>query len=111
MVLGLGSVTNFYGLPGLADGAFTMRSLGDAIALRNRLIALLEEADTECCADIRERLLTFVVAGAGFAGVETMAAVNDFVRESLRYYPRLREDEVRIIDRMAGAGAERRRAR
>ena len=46
----------------------------------HRLIALLEEADTECCADIRGPLLTFVVAGGGFAGVETVAAINDFVR-------------------------------
>jgi hypothetical protein len=70
-----------------------MKSLGDAIVLRNRMIALLEEADTECSAGIRERLLTFVVAGGGFAGVETAAAVNDFVREALRFYPNLAADD------------------
>ena len=46
-----------------------MKSLGDAIALRNRLIAHLEQADTDCARDEREPLLTFVVAGGGFAGV------------------------------------------
>ena len=97
LVIALGSITNFFGLPGLAERALTMKSLGDAIALRNRLIALLEEADTECCADIRRRLLTCVVAGGGFAGVETIAGINDFVHEALRYYPNLSPDMVRMV--------------
>lgn len=97
LVLALGSSTNFYGLPGLAERAMTMKSLGDAIHLRNHLIAHLEEADTECAAAVRGRLLTFVVAGGGFAGVETMAAVNDFVHESLRFYPSLRPTDLRMV--------------
>ena len=97
LVIALGSVTNFFGLPGLEERALTMKSLGDAIVLRNRMIALLEEADTECCAGVRERLLTFVVAGGGFAGVETAAAVNDFVREALRFYPNLAPPMIRTV--------------
>jgi NADH dehydrogenase len=97
VVLGLGSITNFYNLPGLQEHALTMKSLGDAIALRNRLIALLEEANTECCAAIRQPLLTFVVAGGGFAGVETMAGINDFVRDALAFYPNLRADFLRLV--------------
>jgi NADH dehydrogenase len=97
LVLGLGSITNFYNLPGLAERALTMKSLGDAIHLRNRLIALLEEADTECCANVRGPLLTLVVAGGGFAGVETIAGINDFMREATRFYPNLREDMLRIV--------------
>src|SRR5262249_20669402 len=69
LVISLGAITNFFNLPGLQDRALTMKSLGDAINLRNRLIANLEEANFECCAAARRRLLTFVVAGAGFAGV------------------------------------------
>src|SRR6266849_37282 len=65
LVIGLGSITNFYHLPGLEERALTMKSLGDAIHLRNRLISLLEEADSECCANVRGPLLTFVVAGGG----------------------------------------------
>jgi NADH dehydrogenase len=97
LIIGLGSVTNFYKIPGLEANALTMRTLGDAIHLRNRLIALLEEADTECCADIRQPLLTFVVAGGGFAGVETVAAVNDFVRHAVRFYPNLHEELLRVV--------------
>lgn len=75
LVLALGSVTNFYNLPGLAENALTMKSLSDAIRLRSRLIKNLEEADFECSCEDRSRLLT-VVAGGGFAGVETIASVK-----------------------------------
>jgi NADH dehydrogenase len=97
LVIALGSITNFFNLPGLQERALTMKSLGDAITLRNRLIALLEEANSECCAAIREPLLTVVVAGGGFAGVETVAAVNDFVRHALKFYPNCQEQHLRVV--------------
>jgi NADH dehydrogenase len=99
LVLGLGAVTNFYGLPGLEERALTMKSLGDAIHLRNQMIAHLEEADTECAAMacLREPLMTCVVVGGGFAGVETIAAVNDFVRDALPYYRNLGNEHVRMV--------------
>jgi NADH dehydrogenase len=97
VVIGLGSITNYFNLPGLEQRALTMKSLGDAIHLRNRLIANLEEADTECSAAVRGPLLTFVVAGGGFAGVETIAGINDFVREAVRFYPNLRKDMLRVV--------------
>ncbi len=103
LVLALGSTTNFYGIPGLADRAFTMKSLSDAIVLRNHLIANLEEADFECGAP-REPLLNFVVAGGGFAGVETIAAMNDFLREALRFFSNIREDMLRVTLVSAGKG-------
>src|SRR5207244_1609595 len=62
----------------------------------------LEEADFECCADLREALLTIVVAGAGFAGVETIGGLNDFVRASLRFYPHLKEKMLRFVLVSAG---------
>lgn len=96
LVFGLGSITNTYGLPGVQEHALTMKSLGDAMRLRNHLIAHLEEADSDCCKE-KEPLLTFVVAGGGFAGVETVAGINDFVRGSLRSYPHLSEEMVRVI--------------
>jgi NADH:ubiquinone reductase (H+-translocating) len=97
LVLALGGITNFFGLPGLEDRALTMKSLGDAIALRNRLIEVLEEADFECAAARRNDLLTILVAGGGFAGVETVAAANDFIREAIVAYPRLSPDMVRLV--------------
>lgn len=99
LVVALGAITNFYGIPGLAERALTMKSLGDAIHLRNRMIDNLEEADTECAAKacLRGPLLTCVVVGGGFAGVETIAAVNDFVRGALPYYPHLSNDSVRMV--------------
>jgi NADH:ubiquinone reductase (H+-translocating) len=96
LVIGLGSITNFYNLPGLEERALTMKSLGDAMTLRNHLIAHLEEADSECCA-VKHPLLTFVVAGGGFAGVETVAGLNDFVRDALSCYPHLNEKMLRVV--------------
>src|SRR5918993_725071 len=97
LVLALGSVTNFYNLPGLEERALTMKTLGDAVTLRNRLISNLEEADFECCPRAREPLLNLVVAGGGFAGVETVAGVNDFLREAVRFYPHLEEEMLRVV--------------
>ena len=85
LVLALGSTTNFFDIPGLADRAFAMKSLSDAIVLRNHLIANLEEADFKCGPSHHAPLLNFVVAGGGFAGVETIAAMNDFLGEAVRF--------------------------
>ncbi len=97
LVMALGSTTNFFGLPGLEHRALTIKSLSDAIHLRNSLIDLLEHADSECAFASRPSLLTVVVAGAGFAGTETVASVNDFLRESVRFYPHLTEDLIRVV--------------
>jgi NADH dehydrogenase len=97
LVLALGSITNFFNLPGLEDQALTMKSLGDAIQVRNRLIANLEEASSECAVQGRASLLSVVVAGGGFAGVETIAGINDFLRESIACYANLSEELLRIV--------------
>jgi len=96
LVIGMGNITNYYNLPGLKENALTMKSLGDAIFLRNRLIQNMEEADFECT-DARTPLMTIVVAGGGFAGVETVAAVNDFLRDAIPFYKNLREGDLRIV--------------
>src|SRR5947209_9939849 len=97
LVLALGSITNFYNLPGFSELALAMKSLPDAIRLRAQIIRHLEEANSECNPTNRQSLLTFVVAGGGFAGVETVAALNDFVREALPFYPNLCEDMLRVM--------------
>ncbi len=102
LLLALGATPNFFDIPGLTDRAFTIKTLSDAIALRNHLIANLEEADFECGTALRAGLMNFVVAGGGFAGVETIAAMNDFLREGVRFFAHLREDMLRVI--LVGAG-------
>ena len=97
LVIALGSVTNFYGIPGLAEMSLAMKTLSDAVYLRNRLIENLEESDFECSTVPPEQLLTFVVAGGGFAGIETVAAINDFLRQALKFYPNLTEAMLRIV--------------
>ena len=97
LVLALGSVTNFHNLPGSAEFALPMKSVSDAIRLRAQVLRHMEEANSQCNLSDRESLLTFVVAGGGFAGVETVAALNDFVREALPFYPSVREEMLRVI--------------
>ena len=97
LVLALGSETNFFGMQGVAENAVTLKTLGDAALLRARVLGILEMASLEPDASVRKRMLTFVVAGGGFAGVETIGAINDLVHEALRYYPQLAPQEVRVV--------------
>ncbi len=97
LVLALGAVTNFYQTPGLERHALTMKTLGDAILVRNRVIDALELADNQMDETARKMTLTAVVAGGGFAGVETVGAVNDFLREAMKFYRHLKEDMVRLV--------------
>jgi NADH dehydrogenase len=97
VVIALGCTTNFFKLPGLEETAFTMKSLGDAIRVRNHLIEDLEAADFECAAGQRGQLLTVVVAGGGFSGVETIAGINDFLRDATRFYKHLSSMQIRTV--------------
>jgi NADH dehydrogenase len=102
LVIALGNVTNFHGMPGLMENAMPFRTLADAIVLRNHLIHVLEEADVEEDPELRRQLLTFVVGGGGFSGVEVMAELNDFVRSVKRNYLRLRTEPHRCVIVQAG---------
>ena len=97
LLLAMGSETNFFDNAGIRDWAVTMRNLSDAALLRNRMVAFLEEATLEPDAATRRQWLTFVIAGGGFAGAETAGAVNDFVRETAKFYPRLDDEEIRVV--------------
>jgi NADH dehydrogenase len=97
LLLTLGSETNFFDMDGVRDWSITMKSLTDAALLRNRMVALLEEASLQSDEAARRQTLTFVTAGGGFSGTETTGAVNDFVRETVRYYPQLREELIRVV--------------
>ncbi len=96
LLIALGSETNFFDLPGVSDWAVTLKSLIDAALLRNRVLALFEEATLRSDPAERRQLLTFVTAGGGFSGVETTGAINDLLREAVRYYPELSEELIRV---------------
>ncbi len=102
LVIALGNITNFHGMPGLMENAMPFRTLADAMALRNHLIHVLEEADVEADPELRRRLLTFVVGGGGFSGVEVMAELNDFVYSVKTNYLRLRNEPHRCVIVQAG---------
>ncbi len=97
LVIALGSISNFCGTPGMVEHVKPFRTLADALSLRNHLIHTLEEAEIETDADLRRKLLTFVVAGGGFSGVEVVAELNDFVDNMRRHFPRLRKEHVRCV--------------
>ncbi len=103
LVLALGSSTSTFGLPGVAEHAWSMKSLEDADALRNRFVWLLELADTLPPSDRRRALLTIAVVGGGFTGVETAGEMVELFRSVLRFYPRLTRGEVRVVLLEAGA--------
>jgi|SRR5579871_6658273 len=102
LVIALGNVTNFYGMPGMFENALPFRTLADAMVLRNHLIHVLEEADVEENPELRQKLLTFVVGGGGFSGVEVMAELNDFVHAVKKNYMRLRNEPHRCVIVQAG---------
>jgi NADH:ubiquinone reductase (H+-translocating) len=97
LLLALGSEPNFFDMAGVREWATTMKTLGDATLLRNGMVGLLETAALQGDESARRQLLTFVIAGGGFAGVETTGAVNDFLRESAAYYPSIRTAEIRVV--------------
>ena len=99
LVIALGSETNFFGMDDIKRNSFTMMSIDDAIILRNHILSMLEQASIEQHnKDLRKSLLTFVVVGGGFNGIETVGALNDFVRETIReYYKNINMTDVRIV--------------
>jgi NADH:ubiquinone reductase (H+-translocating) len=102
LVIALGNITSFHGMPGMIENAMPFRTLADAMVLRNHLIHVLEEADVEENPELRRQLLTFVVGGGGFSGVEVMAELNDFVGSVKTNYLRLRDEPHRCVIVQAG---------
>ena len=73
-----------------------MKDLADAHRLRTHVIGCLETADVTEDPEVKRQLLTFVVVGAGFSGVETVAELRELVRHALKYYTNIRPDEIRF---------------
>jgi len=97
LVLALGSVVSYHGVPGAEQHSFPFKELGDASAIRDRVIDCFEQAAIDHDPAHRRELLTFVVSGGGFSGVELAAALADFLREMRDYYPRLANEKVYLV--------------
>jgi len=97
LVLALGSISRALPIPGLADHALGFKDLADAIQLRNHVLQRLEAADVAPNETHRQRELSFVFIGAGYAGVEALAELADLVRDAIRYYPALRHAPQRWV--------------
>ena len=97
LVLAVGGATNFSELSGMAQHALGFKTVGDALYLRNHIIHALEEADEESDPVRRKELLTFVVVGGGFSGVETVAEINDLLHDAVRHYSRIATTDLNVI--------------
>jgi NADH dehydrogenase len=97
LVLALGSVSNYLGMANIEKLAFNFKTLLDAIRIRNHIIEMFECADREPDPSVRLHLLTFVIAGGGFAGVEVAGAINDFAHGIVADYPSLDPAELSTI--------------
>jgi NADH dehydrogenase len=95
-VLAPGSVTAFFGIRGLEEDAFTMKTMGDAIQVRNHIVSLLERADALPPGQ-REHLLRFAVVGGGLNGTEVAGELYDFILRATDDYPTLSPDEVHMV--------------
>jgi NADH dehydrogenase len=103
LVIALGTQLDYSKIPGMREHSTPFKYLGDALRLRNKLVGALEAAETETRPEVRKALLTFVVAGGGFSGVECIAEMNDFLREAIRSYHNIWEDDLRLILLQRGA--------
>ena len=97
LILALGAVSNYLGIANIEKYAFGFKSLLDAIRIRNHVIEMFERADRESDSSQRRALLTFVIAGGGFAGVELAGTLNDFAHGILTDYPNLRSEELTVV--------------
>jgi NADH:ubiquinone reductase (H+-translocating) len=102
LVVSLGASTNETMIPG-SSNAFTFKTMADALTLRNHIIEQFERADAASDSTQRGGCLTVVVVGGGLVGVELLGELTAFADDVLRYYPRIRRDEMRFKLFEAGA--------
>ena len=97
LVLAIGSIVDVSRVPGMAEHGYLMKTVGDAIRLRSGVLERLEEASVIKEESIRRKLLTFVIVGGGYSGVETAGQVWDLLRDVQRFYPRINPKEFRLV--------------
>ena len=97
LVVALGSETNFFGMADVEKNAYTMKTLNDAVVLRNRVIDMLEQAENETNPILRKSFLNFVVVGGGFAGIETAGELMDLLLDARKHYPTILKEDIKVI--------------
>ncbi|MGA0241412.1 MAG: FAD-dependent oxidoreductase [Candidatus Marinamargulisbacteria bacterium] len=96
MVIAMGLATDMSRVPGMTEHSLPMRTLGDAIFLRNEIINKLEMAAAETDAQKKQSLLSFVFIGGGFSGVETMGEVGDMIKAAVKNYPTISKSDIQL---------------
>src|SRR5262245_44266390 len=96
VVIACGRSVNLGSVPGMADHAFALKTVGDAMAIRAHVIQQLELAECSDRPDVRRRALSLIVVGGGYSGVEVAGEINDLVRSSRRFYSRIAEGDVSV---------------
>ncbi len=97
LVIALGSETNFFGMADVEKNAYTMKTLNDAVMLRNRVIDMLEQAENETNPILRKSFLNFVVVGGGFAGIETAGELMDLLLDARKHYPTIHKEDLKVV--------------
>ncbi|MFB5645589.1 MAG: NAD(P)/FAD-dependent oxidoreductase, partial [Nitrosopumilaceae archaeon] len=97
LVVALGSEANYFGMADVEKNAYAMKTLNDSVLLRNRIIDMLEQAENEENPILRKGMLTFVIVGAGFAGVETAGELKDLLSDVSRFYPHINDEDIRVV--------------
>ncbi|WP_026066311.1 NAD(P)/FAD-dependent oxidoreductase [Actinoalloteichus spitiensis] len=97
LVVSPGSVARTLPIPGLPEEGIAFRTVGEAIYLRNHVLSRLDQAASTQDPEVRRKLLTFVVIGGGFAGIEALAELEDMARYAVRYYPSIKQSEVQWV--------------
>jgi NADH dehydrogenase len=98
LVLAVGSDNNFYGNKPIEENSFPIKTVEDAIELRNQTLSMMEIAAQTGSVELQQKFLTFTVVGAGFAGVEIIGEINHFVRKSVKQaYPTINENNINMI--------------
>jgi NADH dehydrogenase len=103
LVLAIGSIVDVSRVPGMPEHGYLMKTVGDAIRLRSGILERLEEASIMQDEAVRRKLLTFVVVGGGYSGVETAGQIWDLLRDVQRFYPRINPKEFRLVLVHSGA--------
>lgn len=96
IVIASGNISNLNVVPGMADHAFPLKTVGDAAVLRTHILSQMEKAEV-CDDPVRRRwYLSFIVVGGGYSGVETAGEINDLVRTSRRFYRNIHAEDITV---------------